>query len=159
MKPLMLFAIVCLVAIVVVVSFGLQLAPNAPIALSPESAANALYICPTTSAFWDGFASALTPFHKYLTIALFATVMLLMFSWGWALYQNLLADSFKRDSFKKPWQMTKFTFWVAVIVTLFVMTPNYFRSVTVDGLDGQYVLCESNTPGARAVRADAVHNR
>lgn len=157
MKPLMLFAIIMLVSIVVVVSFGLQLSPNAPIALSPESAANALYICPTTSPFWDGFAQALIPFHRYLVIGLFFVVMLLMFSWGWALYQNLLSDSFKRDSFKNPWQMTKFTFWVSVIVLLFVMTPNYYRTVKVDGLSGEYVLCESDSPGARAVRADAVH--
>lgn len=157
MKPLMLFAIIMLVSIVVVVSFGLQLSPNAPIALSPESAANALYICPTTSPFWDGFAQALISFHRYLVIGLFFVVMLLMFSWGWALYQNLLSDSFKRDSFKKPWQMTKFTFWVSVIVLLFVMTPNYYRTVKVDGLSGEYVLCESDSPGARAVRADAVH--
>lgn len=158
MKPLMLFAIVSLVSIVVVVSFGLQLAPNAAIMLSPESAVNALYICPTTSMFWDGFAKALIPFHRYLIMGLFFVSMLLLFSWGWALYQNLLSDSFKRDSFKNPWQMTKFTFWVSVIILLFVMTPNYYRTVKVDGLNGEYVLCESNTPGARAVRADAVHN-
>lgn len=154
----MLFAIVALVSIIIVVSFGLQLAPNAPILLSPETAADALYICPVTSTFWDAFATALMPFHRYLIIALFFVVMLLAFSWGWALYQNLLNDSFKRESFQKPWQMTKFTFWVSIIILLFVMTPNYFRSVTVDGLNGQYVLCESDTPGARAVRADAVHN-
>ncbi len=158
MKPLMLFAIIALVSIIVVVSFGLQLAPNAPIALSPEAAAEALYICPTSSLFWDGFANGLMPFHRYLIIGLFFVVMLLAFSWGWALYQNLLNDSFKRESFKKPWQMTKFTFWVSVIVLLFALTPNYFRSVTVDGLSGQYVLCESDTPGARAVRSDAVHD-
>lgn len=158
MKPLMLFAIVALVAIVIVTSFGLQLAPTPPIALSPESAANALYICPTDSTFWDGFATALVPFHRYLIIGLFAVIMLLAFSWGWALYQNLLSDSFKRESFKNPWGLTKLTFWAAVIITLFVMTPNHFRSVRVDGLNGQYVLCESDTPGAVAVRADAVHN-
>lgn len=158
MKPLMLFAIVALVSIIIVTSFDLQLAPNAAIMLSPETAADALYICPTTSAFWDGFASALSYFKQYMIIILFFVVMLLAFSWGWALYQNLLNDSFKRESFQTPWQMTKFTFWVSVIALLFVMTPNHFRSVTVDGLSGQYVLCESDTPGARAVRADAVHN-
>ena len=158
MKPLMLFAIVALVSIVIVVSFGLQLAPNAPITLSAESVPYALYICPTDSTFWDGFATALQPFHRYFIIALFAVVMLLAFSWGWSLYQNLLSDSFKRDSFKKPWQLTKYTFWISVIVLLFVMTPNHFRTVTVDGLSGEYVLCESDTPGARAVRYDAVHN-
>lgn len=158
MKPLMMFAIVALVAIIVVVSFGLQLAPNAPIALSDGAGANALYICPTTNSFWDSFAQALAPFQHVLIIALFAVIMLLMFSWGWALYQNLLSDSFKRDTFKKPWQLTKWVFWCAVIVLLFAVTPNYFRTVTVDGLDGVYVLCESDTPGAQAVRAETVHN-
>lgn len=153
----MLFAIVALVAIVIVVSFGLQLSPNAPIALAPDSAANALYVCPTDSAFWDGFSAGIKPFSQYLIIGLFAVIMLLAFSWGWALYQNLLSDSFKRDSFKKPWQLTKMTFWTTVIVLLFVMTPNYFRTVTIDGQAGEYVLCDSNTPGARAVRSDAVH--
>ncbi len=158
MKPLMLFAIIALVSIVIVVSFDMQLAPNAAIMLSPDSAANALYICPKTDAFWDGFAAAMLPFHKYLMIGFFFVVMLLMFSWGWALYQNLLSDSFKKESFQKPWQLTKFTFWVSVIALLFIMTPNYYRSVKVDGLTGEYVLCEGDTPGAAAVRADAVHN-
>ncbi len=157
MKPLMLFAIVILVAIVIVVSFGLQLAPNDPIQLAADSAAHALYVCPTTSGFFDAFAAALQPFYRYLVIAFFAVVMLLMFSWGWALYQNLLSDSFKRDSFKKPWQLTKFIFWIVVIVLLLVMTPNHFRMVTIDGQTTPYVLCESDTPGALAVRSDAVH--
>ena len=158
MKPLMLFAIIALVSIIIVTSFDLQLAPNAAIMLASDSAANALYICPTNSAFWDGFATALLPFHKFLIIGLFFVVMLLMFSWGWALYQNLLSDSFKRESFQKPWQLTKFTFWASIIVLLFAVTPNHYRRVTVDGLQGQYVLCESDTPGAKAVKADAVHN-
>lgn len=157
MKPLMLLAIVILVAIVIVVSFGLQLAPNPPVAISPDSAGYALYVCPTESA-WDGIAASLQPFYHYLIIALFAAIMLLAFSWGWSLYQNLLSDSFKRESFQKPWKLTKFTFWVSILLLLVVMTPNYFRTVTVDGLSGEYVMCESDTPGARAVRYDAVHN-
>ena len=157
MKPTMLFAIVALVAIILASSFGLQLAPNEPIAIAPDMVANVLYVCPGASVFWDGFSTALQPFTRYLIIALFFVIMLLLFSWWWALYQNLLSDSFKRDSFKKPWQLTKLTFWAAVIVAIFVMTPNYFRSVHVDGAPGEWVLCDSNTPGARAVRADAVH--
>ena len=74
MKPLMLLAIVILVAIVIVVSFGLQLAPNPPVAISPDSAGYALYVCPTESA-WDGIAASLQPFYHYLIIALFAMVM------------------------------------------------------------------------------------
>ena len=154
----MLFAILALVSIVMVVSFDLQLAPNAAIVLSPENVGNALYICPAESSFWDAFAKSLLPFHRQMIIALFFIIMLLAFSWGWALYQNLLSDSFKRESFQTPWKLTKFMFWVSVIVWLFAMTPNYFKTVSVDGLSGQYVLCEVDTPGARAVRADSVHN-
>lgn len=158
MKPLMLFAIVVLVAIVIVVSFGLQLEPSAPIEFASDAAANVLYVCPGTSAFFDNFANNLQPVHHILIIVLFAVIMLLAFSWGWALYQNLLTDSFKRETFKKPWQLTKITFWAAIIVTIFVMTPNYFRTVHVDGTVTEWVLCDADTPGARAVRADAVHN-
>lgn len=154
----MLFAIVVLVAIVIVVSFGLQLEPSAPIEFASDAAANVLYVCPGTSAFFDNFANNLQPVHHILIIVLFAVIMLLAFSWGWALYQNLLTDSFKRETFKKPWQLTKITFWAAIIVTIFVMTPNYFRTVHVDGTVTEWVLCDADTPGARAVRADAVHN-
>ncbi len=158
MKPTMLFAIVALVAIVMVSSFDLQLAPNDALNIASDMVANVLYVCPAASTFWDGFASALRPFSHYFIIALFFVIMLLMFSWGWALYQNLLTDSFKRDSFKKPWQMTKMLFWASVIITIFVMTPNYFRSVHINGAPGEWVLCESDTPGARAVSADAVQH-
>jgi hypothetical protein len=48
-------------------------------------------------------------------------------------------------------------FWALVVVLLLVKTPNYFRTVHVDGTNTNWVMCESNTPGARAVRADAVH--
>jgi len=158
MKPTMLFAIVALTAIIIVSSFGLQLAPNDAIQVAPDVAANTLYICPVTSSFWDGFAAALRPFSQYMLIGLFFVIILLLFSWGWALYQNLLQDSFKRDSFAKPWQMTKFLFWVCVIVLMFAVTPNYFRTVHVDGLAGEWGLCEDSSPNARAVRADAIHN-
>jgi hypothetical protein len=73
------------------------------------------------------------------------------------MYQNLLKDKFVRDAFKKPWAATKMLFWALVVVLLLVKTPNYFRTVHVDGTNTNWVLCESNTPGARAVRADAVH--
>lgn len=158
MKPTMLFAIVALTAIIIVASFGLQLAPNPSVPIAPDASANALYICPVASTFWDSFATAMRGINQYLIIGLFFVIILLGFSWGWALYQNLLQDSFKRDSFSKPWQLTKLTFWACVIVLLFALTPNHFRSVHVDGIAGEWVLCESDTPGARAVRADAVHN-
>ena len=158
MKPTMLFTIVALTAIILVSSFGLQLAPNDPISVAPDMVGNVLYVCPVASNLWDALASALRPYSYYFILALFFVIMLLLFSWGWALYQNLLTDSFKRETFKKPWQLTKITFWAAIIATIFVMTPNYFRTVHVDGTVTEWVLCDADTPGARAVRADAVHN-
>ena len=82
-----------------------------------------------------------------------------MFGWGWQLYQNMLSDKFKRDSFKNIWGYTKLAFWAGVIVLLIVATPNSFRRVEITGAGNNWVLCDGNTPGARAVRADAVHAR
>ena len=82
--------------------------------------------------------------------------MILFFSWGWALYQNLLKDEFKRDSFKNPWAMTKIAFWAGVIVLLVLMTPNHFRKVRYGARPEAYVLCESDTPGAHAGLAEKV---
>ena len=86
-------------------------------------------------------------------------LMLLIVVWAWAMYQNLLKDKFNRDSFKTPWAMTKALFWAVVIILLMIKTPNYFRTVYVRGDNTAYVLCENNTPGARAVRADAVYRK
>ena len=55
MKPTMLFAIVALTAIVLVSSFGLQLAPNDAIVVAPDVVGNVLYVCPGASTFWDSF--------------------------------------------------------------------------------------------------------
>lgn len=156
MKPTMLFAIVVLTAIVLITSFGLQLAPSEVVQVPAAAVENALYVCPVESATWDAVALALRPFTRYIIIGFFFAAMLLMFSWGWALYQNLLKDSFKRESFKNPWAFTKMWFWCGVIVLLAAMTPNHFRTVHITGAAGEWVLCENNTPGARAVRADAV---
>lgn len=156
MKQTMVFAILALVAIVIVSSFGLQFMPSAPVEIPVSAVGHELYVCPMASASWDAVSSGLRPFARYITIGFFFVVMILMFNWGWALYQNLLSDSFKRESFSKPWAFTKMTFWAGVIILLAVMTPNHFRSVHINGAAGEYVLCERDTPGARAVLADAV---
>ncbi len=156
MKPSMLFAIIMLTAIVIATSFGLHLMPYAPISVPPAAAGNALFVCPAANTTFDSIAMALQPFNKYLVIGYFFVVMLLMFSWGWALYQNLLNDKFKRGEFSNPWKLTKFTFWAGVILLVFAMTPNHFRTIKINGAPGQWVLCENTTPGARAVRASAL---
>lgn len=156
MKPNFLFAIIALISIVIISSFDLQLAPNAALQIPENMIGQALYVCPAESSVWSSVAQMLQPVSKYITIAFFFIVMLLLFNWGWALYQNLLSDSFKRESFSKPWQFTKLTFWAGVIVLLLVFTPNHYRTVHIEGATGEWVLCESDTPGVLAVRAELV---
>lgn len=158
MKPMMLFSIIALTMIVIATSFDLQIAPSEVIQIPANLMGQELYVCPAANNMWDSFSQSLHPFMRNITMIFFFVVMLLTFSWGWALYQNLLSDSFKRESFSKPWKFTKFTFWVAVIVVLLMFTPNHFRTVHVQGSDASWVLCESDTPGAKPVRAEAVYN-
>ncbi len=157
MKPTMLFAITMLTAIVLMTMFNLTLSPTTPIVLSATESANALYVCPAASTTWDSIATSLHPLVKWIVVGFFFAVIMLLFSWGWAMYQNLLKDKFNRDSFKKPWGLTKFTFWTGIILTLLIVTPNHFRTVHLTGDNRAWVLCDSNTPGARPVHANAVH--
>lgn len=158
MKPTMLFAIVMLTAIVLIASFDLQFGASTPINVPASMAGSVLYVCPAASGTWDAVARAMMPFTRSIMIGFLFAAMILMFSWGWALYQNLLKDSFKRESFKNPWAFTKMWFWAGVIILIMALTPNHFREVHLTGSTASYVLCDNNTPGARAVRASAVHN-
>ena len=159
MKPIMLYAIIAVAAIAIVAGFGFQLGSTEMPELSESMAANVLFVCPAQSTTWDSIAFALRPFLRYIVGGAFFVVVLLMFGWGWQLYQNMLSDKFKRDSFKNIWGYTKLAFWAGVIVLLIVATPNSFRRVEITGAGNNWVLCDGNTPGARAVRADAVHAR
>jgi hypothetical protein len=153
----MLFSIVMITAIVLAASFGLHIQPIDPLyKLSEDVAAGALYVCPAASSVWDSTAAGLRPFVRYITMAFFFATMLLVFSWCWALYQNLLKDKFEDKAFKNSWMMTKVVFWIAMVVLILVWTPNNYRKVHVQGADGTYVLCEANTPGALPVKAQAV---
>ncbi|MDE6250730.1 MAG: hypothetical protein K2M34_03800 [Alphaproteobacteria bacterium] len=157
MKPSMIFAIIMLTAIVLIVSFDLQLSPTAPIPL-PEGVdtGNILYVCPAASSTWDSIANAMRGLIRPITIGFFFAGMVLLFVWAWALYQNLLKDKFDKSAFTNPWGFTKFLFWAIVVVTLAAATPNHFKSVHITGLSDNYVLCENNTPGARAVWSENV---
>jgi len=155
-KPSFIFSIVALVAIVVVASFGLQMAPHPAIEVPASVAGSELYVCHAASQTWDAIANSLRLVNKYIVIGFFFVVMILLFNWGWAMYQNLLNDKFKREAFTNVWKFTKFTFWAGVILLMLSMTPNHFRTVHIRGVGGDWVLCDANTPGAAAVRADAV---
>ncbi|MDL2295904.1 hypothetical protein LJC18_03810 [Lachnospiraceae bacterium OttesenSCG-928-E19] len=157
MKPIMLFSIILMAAIILAASFGLHVMPIEPLyTLSPEQAANALYVCPAESQIWDSVSMAIRPYVRYINMFFFFLIMILLFFWGWSLYQNLLKDKFEQNAFKGPWAFTKFIFWAAVTVILLVMTPNYFRTVTVAGTDTPWVLCEANSPNALPVIESAV---
>ena len=157
MKPTMVTAICFLTAIIIVSSFGLQLDPVDVSTQIPEHwAANALYICPATSSIWDPIATGFSQFSKVFRVVLAASLIVLAFSWGWAFYQNLLKDKFDGDKYKQPWALTKVLFWGTVIIFMLMMTPNYFRTVHVAGVNKDYVLCEVGDENASPIRADVV---
>ncbi|MBD5400955.1 hypothetical protein HDR61_04420 [bacterium] len=150
MKPSFIFSVIALAAIVVAASFGVQLSPHNAVAVPENLTPQVLYVCPASGGMWDQIASVFRQFGRYITIGFFFAVMILVFNWGWAMYQNLLNDKFKRESFSNVWKFTKFTFWAGVIVLILTMTPNHFKVVHVKGASGDWTLCEANSPGARA---------
>lgn len=156
MKKTMTFTILILAAIVIVSSFGFQLSSSSPVSVPASMSGHALYVCPVTRGQWTMVADIMHRFGRYIIGGFFFVTIILMFNWGWALYQNLVKDSFNRDSFKNVWQFTKVTFWAGVVVAILAWTPDYFKTVHIRGASGEWVLCENNTPGARAVRSDAV---
>jgi len=167
MKKGLLYSIVALAAIVIVASFNMQLG-NAPTQTVPESmAGNVLYVCQASDSSWDSVASALRVFSNYIIAGFFFCLVLLAFGWGWQLYQNLLSDKFKRDSFKNIWAFTKWWFWLLAVTMLILFTPNAFRRVSITGAGDNWVMCNASDmcnvsdPNChnRIVRADAVHVR
>ena len=159
MKKGLLYAAVALAAIVIVAGFNMQLG-SAPEINVPESlAGSTLYVCPAASSTWNSIAISLRPFTRYIVGTFFFVVVLLLFGWGWQLYQNLLTDKFKRESFKNIWGFTKYTFWAGILMWLLLATPNSFRSVERTDIGGEWVLCESTSNGAQPVSADVVHAR
>ena len=121
MKPTMLFAIILLTSIILMTVFNINLSPTTPIVLGGDVAPTALFVCPASSSTWDMLSHGLGQFTRPLIIGFFFAVILLCFSWAWAMYQNLLKDKFVRDAFKTPWALTKMLFWGLVIVLLLNM--------------------------------------
>lgn len=158
MKPTMMYAIIMAITIILMTVFNINLSPTEPIALPEAVQAGALYVCPAADSFWDGLANAVKTLRTPLIVAFWFSLILLIFTWLWALYQNLLKDKFVRDAYKNPWAYTKMLFWTVAIVCLIFYTPNHFRTVKLDGTNTNWVLCEANTPGAKAVNEVNVHN-
>ena len=159
MKKPMMSAIILLTIIILMASFDFSLDGSAPIMVPESARGTVLFVCPATGGFWGAMASGFAPFTRYIVMGFFFAAIVLAFMWGWALYQNLLKDSFNKDSFSNPWSFTKMLFWAGVVFILVLNTPNRYRSVTVSGVSGDWVLCESSSAGARVVNADLVHSK
>lgn len=157
MKKGLLLSIVALAAIIIVAGFHMQIGNVTPPTVHESMVGKVLYVCPSISTTWDSIAFGLRPFVNYVIAAFFFALVLLMFGWGWQLYQNLIADKFKRESFKNIWGFTKIWFWGLIIAMLILITPNAFRRVEVTSAGDNWVMCEATDTGARMVRADAVH--
>lgn len=158
-KPGLLFTVCVLAVILLAAAFNMGLGGNEIAHLrSGINPDNVLYVCPIANHSWDTFSRVLTTGHKTLYMGFAFFLIILLFSWGWALYQNLLKDKFSSDVYKNPWGLTKVFFWAVVICTILTMTPNYFRSVKVgkSASSANWVLCESNSEGARPVNPRAV---
>ncbi len=157
-KPGLLFVVSLLAIIVLAVSFNMDFGGNAPVKLpagiNPD---DVLYVCPvTTKGAFTQLADGLHAIGRYASLLFAFLGLVLMFSWGWALYQNLLKDKFSADVYKNPWDLTKVVFWMAVVFYVLLATPDNFRRVEVRGHGTNWVLCENTSDGARAVFAKNV---
>ena len=159
MKKPMMSAIIMLTIVILMATFDFSLDGTPPAALPDSVRGTTLFVCPVASELWDGLAAGFSMYYRYIMIGFFFAAIVLMFMWGWALYQNLLQDKFKREDFAKPWGFTKLLFWAAVAIAIVIYTPNHFRRVTVDGRPGYWVLCENTSTGNVPVPADSVHSK
>ena len=159
-KPGLLFAVCLLAMIILAVSFGMNFGGNPPVHLpSRIDPSTVLYVCPAADSAWTHVSRSFSLINKYAHLLFFFAVFVLIFSWGWALYQNLLKDKFNDEAYKNSWELTKMIFWVAIVYTVLVWTPNHFRRVEVRGTSEQYVLCENTSTGAKATFSKNVTSR
>ena len=158
-KPGLMITVSILAIIILATVFNMNLGGDDIVRLregiNPDSV---LYVCHALDDRWDAFAKAMSLGRKYIYMGFGFAGIVLFFSWGWALYQNLVKDKFSADAYKNPWELTKIFFWAAVICTILTMTPNYFRTVhvRVHGHNSDWVLCDNTSSGARAINANAV---
>lgn len=157
-NPGLLLTVSLLAIIILAASFNMNFGGNPPIHLpagvNPD---NVLYVCPVGGDnFWTQFSTALHAIGKYAYLLFAFIILVLFFSWGWALYQNLLKDKFSADAYKNPWDLTKVVFWMVVVFFVLFKTPDYFRTVEVRGHGAHWTLCENTSPGAKLVRPNNV---
>ncbi len=154
-KPGLLYSVCALAVIILMTVFHMNgLGVKESAIQNTKNVADYLFVCPVSNSTWDSISRTLSMGREYLYVAIAFMAIVLLFSWGWALYQNLLKDKFSADAYKTPWEITKISFWAAVICFILVMTPNYFRA-KITGRSGnketKWVLCEQTSTNARAI--------
>lgn len=159
-KPGLLLAVSLFAIIILAASFNMNLGGNSPVALregvNPD---NVLYVCDAANETWNNISKSMHMLEKYASLFFSFAGIVLFFSWGWALYQNLLKDKFNEDAYKNSWELTKAVFWIIIAFTIIFATPNHYRNVNIRGHGDGYVLCENTSDGARPVNYRAVNSR
>ena len=155
-KNLLLLWVLFAIAIIIVSNYNFQLMPGKPVILPDSAKGFALFVCPAADAGFEEAARQLGMFKDILFIVFMFLLMLWAAITGWTLYQSLLKDKFEKKSYELPIFLGKFLLFAFMIAMVVLKTPNYFRTIQLAGSDDKWVLCESDTPGARAVKKDAV---
>ena len=143
----MIFSLAFLTFVTLMSALGIHFGDTVTKVNVPENMlGDVLYVCPAQSSVWDTVQEMMRMLQTPITVLLFFALAMLLFAWGWSLYQNLLKDKFDRSSFLKPWGFTKIFFWAVIIVVILSNTPNHYRIVHVKNQPMNFVLCESTTP-------------
>ncbi|MBO4745723.1 MAG: hypothetical protein J5613_01470 [Alphaproteobacteria bacterium] len=159
MNKTLVSTIVCFTIVLLMAVFQFALDDAVPIAIPESLQGHALYVCPAESETWDALAAGFGHFYRYLLMGFFFSLIVLLFVWGWYLYQNLLQDKFKRDDFKNPWGFTKLLFWATVIMIIVLHTPNSYRHFKIRDTAGEWVACESTSEGAKVVPINLIETK
>jgi hypothetical protein len=156
MKNLIVLWLLMGIGITVASLNGLQLTHTAPIVLSDSVASQALFVCPYADSSFDGIAAGTLASHRLLSIIYMSLLLLWVGNLLWILYNSLLKDKFERKSWDLPIFLAKILIFSFMIGTVLMHSPNHFRRVSITGAGDKWVLCEKDTPGARAVQSAAL---
>ena len=154
---ILLFAIL-IITIVIMTIYDIQLRPGTVAPVPPGQAATALYVCPADSAF-DKSSLVWQQMTQPVNIALLSFLMLTLMIYAWKTYVAMLTGPggvLSDKAYEIPSMMLKILILAFIVSRLLTNTPNYYRAVNVRGINALFVLCESTSVGARAVRADSL---
>jgi hypothetical protein len=144
------------IAVITVSSNRFQLRPGKPAQVPEAQLASALFACPAADKQFDSMAATIKKYRGGMAITYSALVLLWIFLIAWVLYQALVKDKFDEKDWSLPIWLGKFLAFLPVIWVISNYSPNNFRNVSINGTNADWVLCERDSPGARAVRAASV---